>query len=156
MNIPVAACAEQLPPSNEDGGKIAFPKTLTFKTPDGATFTAIKIDALHTIKDLVESLYREGGNSTRAFPSIELARSFNFSFNGRCYPAHIRLSAVHEEINLNACVEVEYETTDAKIAADQLKSGTGIEWRVLNENEVMFDSDPYEKQEQAAALRKAF
>lgn len=154
-NTPLAACAEQLPPSNGDGGKIVFPEALTFKTLDGARFTVIKIDDLFTIKDLAESLYQGGGNSTRAFPTIELGRSFNFSFNGRCYPAHTRLSAVHEEINLNACVEVEYRKTDARIAADQLKSGTGIEWRVLNENEVMFDSDPCEKQEQAAAFAES-
>lgn len=155
INIPFPACAEQLSPSNRDDGKIAFPETLTFKTPDGAKFTVTKIDGLFTLQDLAKSLYEGGGHSTRAFPTSELGRSFNFAFNGRCYPAHTRLSSVHEEINFNTCAEVEYKTTDAKIAADQLKSGTGIEWRVLNENEVMFDSDPYEKKEQAAAFAES-
>lgn len=134
---------------NGGDGSLAFPKALTIKMADGARFTIEKLDDSFTLKDIARSLYDGGGVATRAFPPIELGRSFNFSFGGRSYPANSLLSSIHEEINLNACEDAACEVTEAKIAAEKLKSGTGLEWRVLNENTVMLDSNPYWKQADA-------
>ena len=120
--------------------------------PDGASFTIEGIDASFTLKDLAKSLHKGGGDSTRAFSAIELGRSFNFSFGGRSYPTNTLLSSIHEEVNLNDCKDLVCKVTQAKIAADKLKSSSGLEWRVLNENMVMLDSDPYGKQADAEAF----
>ncbi|WP_194715576.1 hypothetical protein [Noviherbaspirillum soli] len=144
----------QISHCNKDGGKVPFPESLTFRMPDGARFILAEINAHSSLKDLAQALHRAGGDATRAFAPIELGRSFNFSFNGRSYPANSLLSSVHEEINLNACKEVACEPTDAKLAVDRLRSGTGLEWRVLNENVVMLDSNPYWNRAQAADFAK--
>ena len=151
LNSHPGGLGNQINHCNENGGNAAFPEAITIRMPDGARFTIEKIGASSTLKDIATSLYDGGGVASRAFPPIEFGRSFNFSFGGRSYPANARLSSVHEEINLNTCGDVEYKTTDAKVAADKLKSGTGKEWRVLNENKVQVDLGPFEKKEQAAA-----
>lgn len=152
VGTPASASVERFEHCNDAAGKVACPETLTFRTPDGTRLTVVEIGAGSSLKDLAHLLYHRGGQSTHAFPPIELGRSFGFSFGGRRYPADTRLSCIHEEINLTACGDVEYQTTGAKTVADKLKSGTGVEWRVVNENLVMFDSDPFEKKDQAAAF----
>jgi len=108
---------------------------------------------LFPLKDLAKSLHEGGGNSTSAFPATKLGRSFNFSFGGRSYPADTLLSAIHEELNLNHCGDVVCVVTEAQLAADRLKSSSGLEWRVLNEDRVMLDSDPYWKNAGAVAFK---
>jgi hypothetical protein len=141
--------SKQISLCNASDGSVAFPNALTIKMPDRTRFVIEKLDASFTLKDMARALYDGGGVATRAFPPIELGRSFNFSFGGKFYPVNSSLASIHEEINLNACEDVMCKSTGAQIAADKLKSGTGLAWRVLNENVVMLDSNPYGKQADA-------
>jgi len=159
QNVIAGDVGKQLSLCNGLDGTVAFPEALTIRMPGGARFTIEKLHASFTLKDIARLIYDGGGVATRAFPPIELGRSFNFSFGGRSYSANSPLSLIHEEINLNSCDDVVCQVTEAKIAADKLKSGTNLEWRVLNENLIMFDSNPYQKRVDAqdfvqAALNK--
>lgn len=137
---------------DKDSKGIAFPSVLAFQMPNGTKFIIEEIDASSALKDVAKLLHEGGGDSTRAFLPIELGRSFNFFFGGRSYPANSPLSFIHQEINLNDCHAVVCMATEAKVAADTLKSSSGVEWRVLNENTVMLDSSPYAERAGAVAF----
>jgi hypothetical protein len=153
-NTPYSSVSNQINHSDEDGGSVAFPLTLTFRMPDG---TRSAIDGFHasfTLKDLAKSLHERGGEYTCGFPPTELGRSFDFFFGGRSYPADSSLSSIYEEVNLND-QDVACMVTEAKLAADKLTSSSDRNWRVLNKNMVMLDSDPYGKQADAEAFAAA-